>query len=220
MSKLNWQQIDTVLLDMDGTLLDLHFDNFFWQQYLPKRYADIHQQDENTSLSALISQFESQRGKLNWYCLDYWSKQLKLNIPQLKKEVQHMIQIRPHVEAFLKQLKQHHAAVILVTNAHQDSLNLKMANTGIDRWFDHIVVSHDFKTPKEQPEFWHRLNSAHPFNPNKTLLIDDTESVLQSARQHGIKHLLTLLQPDSKQSPRTQTQFPGILHFDEIMPND
>ena len=25
---INWQQIDTVFLDMDGTLLDLHFDNY------------------------------------------------------------------------------------------------------------------------------------------------------------------------------------------------
>ena len=26
---LAWDEIDTVLLDMDGTLLDLHFDNHF-----------------------------------------------------------------------------------------------------------------------------------------------------------------------------------------------
>ncbi|NLD01354.1 MAG: haloacid dehalogenase, partial [Gammaproteobacteria bacterium] len=40
MQQLPWAHIDTVLLDMDGTLLDLHFDNFFWLKYLPQCYAE------------------------------------------------------------------------------------------------------------------------------------------------------------------------------------
>ncbi len=215
---INWQQIETVLLDMDGTLLDLHFDNFFWLQHLPKRYAVIHQQDEETTRKTLTSRFENERGTLNWYCLDYWSEQLQLDIPALKREIDHMISIRPHVEEFLRQLKNSHHHVILVTNAHRKSLDLKMDKTGLTEMFDEVVVSHDFRTPKEQYQFWHQLNCSHPFDPKKTLLIDDTASVLHSAKRYGIKHLLTLLQPDSKQAKRQDTEFPGILHFDEIMP--
>jgi putative hydrolase of the HAD superfamily len=219
MSKIDWQSIDTVLLDMDGTLLDLHFDNYFWQQHLPQRYASIHGLCENASLEQLSAQFESERGSLNWYCLDYWSRQLELDIPALKLEIQHLIAIRPFVEQFLHWLQDNHKQVILVTNAHRDSLNLKMRHTGLERWFDHIVVSHDFRTPKEQQGFWHQLHIAHPFDPQRTLLVDDTESVLRSAQQYGIQHLLTLLQPDSKLAKRQHTEFPGILHFDEIMPS-
>ena len=32
---LNWSKIDTVLLDMDGTLLDLHYDSHFWLNVIP-----------------------------------------------------------------------------------------------------------------------------------------------------------------------------------------
>ena len=39
---LDWNNISTVLLDMDGTLLDLHFDNYFWQHHVPVRYAEKH----------------------------------------------------------------------------------------------------------------------------------------------------------------------------------
>ena len=39
---INWHDIDTVLLDLDGTLLDLHFDNYFWCQHLPLCYARRH----------------------------------------------------------------------------------------------------------------------------------------------------------------------------------
>ncbi len=215
---INWQEIETVLLDMDGTLLDLHFDNYFWLHHLPQRYAHIHRQDEETTRQQLTDRFERERGSLNWYCLDYWSEQLQLDIPALKREIQHMITIRPYVVEFLEQLKNSSQRVILVTNAHRQSLEIKMANTGLSSLFDDLVVSHDFLAPKEQAAFWQQLKITHPFNPEQTLLIDDTTSILHSAQQFGIKHLLTLLQPDSKQAKREQTEFPGILHFDEIMP--
>lgn len=215
---INWQDIETVLLDMDGTLLDLHFDNYFWMQHLPKRYAHIHQQDEQHIRRHLIARLERERGSLNWYCLDYWSEQLQLDIPALKREIQHMICIRPLVLEFLQQLRDSPKHVILVTNAHRQSLDIKMDNTGLGALFDELVVSHDFRAPKEQRAFWQQLKICHPFDPDKTLLIDDTISVLKSAQQFGIKHLLTLLQPDSQQAKREHTEFPGILHFDEIMP--
>ena len=215
---INWQQIHTVLLDMDGTLLDLHFDNYFWLHHLPQRYADIHQKDEANSRQQLAAQIEQARGTLNWYCLDYWSEQLQLDIPALKHEIQHLIAIRPHVEEFLQQLQRSDKQVILVTNAHRHSLDLKMKQTGLSSLFDEIVVSHDFRAPKEDRNFWKYMRSSHPFDPATTLLIDDTASVLESAQQYGIKHLLTLLQPDSKQAKRQDTLFPGIHHFDEIMP--
>ena len=215
---INWQAIDTILLDMDGTLLDLHFDNYFWLHHLPQRHATIHQQDEALSRQQLHERFERERGSLNWYCLDYWSKQLGLDVAALKHEVQHMIAIRPHVIEFLTQLKKSSRRVILVTNAHRQSLELKMAKTGLSSLFDELVVSHDYRVPKEQLSFWQQLQADHPFNPERTLLIDDTASILHTAQQFGIKHLLTLLQPDSQQAKREQTEFPGILHFDEIMP--
>jgi putative hydrolase of the HAD superfamily len=207
MTVIDWQQIDTVLLDMDGTLLDLHFDNHFWLEHLPQRYATIHGHDPDTIRAQLQQRLERERGTLNWYCLDYWCQQLDLDIPALKREIQHLIRIRPYVEEFLAQLKEGPQQVILVTNAHRHSLDIKLDNTGIDRWFDHIVVSHDFNAPKEQQAFWQQLQRQHPFDPEHCLLIDDTISVLQSAQQFGIRHLFQ------------HTEFAGILHFDEIMPS-
>ncbi|MEH6557909.1 MAG: GMP/IMP nucleotidase [Oceanicoccus sp.] len=215
---VNWEEIDTVLLDMDGTLLDLNFDNHFWQHHLPKRYAHIHQKDEQFSREHIQKLTQRIHGTLDWYCLDYWTEKLDLDIPALKREIQHMISIRPYVVEFLKQLKDSGKHIILVTNAHRQSLDIKMATTGLALLFDEIVVSHDFRAAKEQPEFWKQMRISHPFNPDKTLLIDDTASVLQSAQKFGIRYLLTLLQPDSQKPARELTEFPGILHFDEIMP--
>ena len=131
-----------------------------------------------------------------------------------------MISVRPYVEEFLGRLHRSPRRVLLVTNAHQKALELKLAHTRIGEWFDAIVVSHDLQVPKEDLQFWHRLHALHPFEPERTLLIDDTESVLDAAHRYGIAHLLTLLQPDSQLQKRLDTRFRGIHHFDEIMPEN
>lgn len=217
-SLIDWSNIDTVLLDMDGTLLDLYFDNHFWLEHLPRRYAEKHGVSAERARAHLFEAFAAQRGTLNWYCVDYWSRQLQLDIAELKREIKHLIAIRPHVQLFLQRLHRGPQQVWLVTNAHRKSLDIKMAHTGIERWFDRLICSHELAEPKESPEFWRRLQAHYPFDPARALFIDDTESVLKAAQDYGIRYLLTLLQPDSRQARRQQTEFPGILHFDEIMP--
>lgn len=216
---LDWNTIDTVLLDMDGTLLDLHFDNYFWLDHLPRVWGEREGLSHEAATSALQERIHSQRGTLNWYSIDYWSEQLGLDVPALKQELRHLIRLRPFALEFLQRLHASHREVILVTNAHRKTLDLKMAEVDITPWFDRLVVSHDLTYPKEDPQFWTRLQSLQAFDPARTLLIDDTESVLESARIYGIAHLLTLLQPDSQLQKRLDTRFPGIHHFDEIMPD-
>ncbi len=215
---IDWDLIDTVLLDMDGTLLDLNFDNHFWLEHLPRAYAAKHRLSEEDSIAHLSKTLHSDRGTLQWYCLDHWSEQLGMDIPSMKREVQHMIRLRPFALEFLTRLHASHRDVVMVTNAHRKALEIKMDNVDITNWFDRVVVSHDLKAPKEDQAFWHKLQALHPFDPARTLLIDDTESVLDSACEYGIAHLLTLLQPDSQRQKRIDTRFPGIHHFDEIMP--
>lgn len=213
---IDWSTIDTVLLDMDGTLLDLHFDNYFWLQHLPLRYAEHHGRPLEEVRNELVRRFEREQGTLNWYCLDYWTRELGLNIRQLKEEVQHLIAFRPHVQDFLAELQQSHHRLILVTNAHRQSLSLKLAMTGLDRYFDRLVSSHDFGLPKENPAFWAKLQELEPFDPQRTLVIDDSPSVLRAAREFGIRHILTILQPDSRGEPREIREFVGLDSFERI----
>ncbi len=217
---IDWSAIDTVLLDMDGTLLDLHFDNFFWQEHVPLRYAQLNALEEAQSLADLMQRFDAEQGSLRWYSLDYWSEQLQMDLPALKRELAHMVRARPFVEHFLQRLHASHRQVYLVTNAHPKTLAIKMEAVDLSPWFDEVVVSHDLDVPKEDLRFWQLLQERHPFDPQRTLLIDDTETVLQAAHEYGIAHLLTLLQPDSSLQKRLDTTFPGIHHFDEIMPEE
>lgn len=214
---INWDLIDTVMLDMDGTLLDLHFDNYFWLDHLPQRYAEIHGVDLASAQRKLSENISQHEGTLQWYCLEFWSKTLDVDIASLKAEVKHKIQIRPHVQDFLQRLRQHRKKLLLVTNAHPQSVSLKMDVTQIDRWLDIVVSSHEFNEPKESQLFWQQLQAREHFDPERTLFIDDTVRILDSAKKFGIKHLLGIHQPDSQQE-RRMAQYPAIHHFDEIMP--
>ncbi len=215
---IDWNQIDTVLLDMDGTLLDLHFDNYFWMTHLPKRYAETHGVDEQTAVDKLQAHIKAHEGTLNWYCLEFWSESLDLDIAALKEEVKHKIQIRPFVVEFLQALQSMDKRLVLFTNAHPQSVDLKMEVTAIDQWLHMVISSHEYQQPKEAIEFWEQLHLQEPFDPERTLFIDDTVRILDSARDFGIRHLLCLHQPDSQKEHRQINEYPAIHHFDEIMP--
>ena len=81
----DWSQIDTVCLDMDGTVLDLRFDNFFWLEEVPRHYAERHGLEAGTALAELQPRLDAVRGTLDWYCVDYWSRQLALDVVALKR---------------------------------------------------------------------------------------------------------------------------------------
>jgi len=215
---IDWQAIDTIFLDMDGTLLDLHFDNYFWLEHVPLRYAQLRGIDLEAAKEELATRYRAVEGTINWYCMDYWSRELELDIELLKHEVDHLIAVHPHVVEFLEQAHSHGKRLALVTNAHMKSLGLKMERTRLAHHFDQVISSHDFGVPKENPAFWGHLQRREPFDPQRTLFVDDSLSVLRSAQLYGIAWLLAILRPDPRQPLRQVTEFTAIHDFSEIMP--
>jgi len=215
---VNWEQVDTVLLDMDGTLLDLHFDNYFWREHVPLRYAEKHELSIENAKSTLYDRFRNMEGTMQWYCVDYWSEQLELDIAQLKAEVDHLIAIHPYVIDFLDATRQAGKMVALVTNAHQKSLMLKLDRTALHNHIEHVICSHEFGLPKEEIHFWDKLKQRLPFENQTTLLIDDSLAVLRSAKEYGIANLLAVHKPDSKNPPKDVEEFEAISSFQQIIP--
>jgi HAD superfamily hydrolase (TIGR01509 family) len=215
---LPWDAIQTVLLDMDGTLLDLHYDNYFWLKHVPVRYAEKHRLSLADSHRELGERYASVAGTIQWYCVDYWSAELGLDIERLKQEVAHLIAVHPQVVPFLEQVRVQGKRVVLVTNAHHKSLALKMGKTGLSNYFDTLISAHTLGLPKEHPAFWDKLQSLETYDRQHTLLIDDSLPVLRSARGYGIAHLLAIYQPDTRQPRKEVEEFAAIENFEQIMP--
>ena len=215
---VDWTQIESVFLDMDGTLLDLHFDNHFWMEHVPLRFAERHGLTTEAARTHLLPRFRAMEGSLQWYCLDHWARELDMDILALKREVGHLIQVLPYVEEFLNKVRSAGKRMLLVTNAHSDALALKMQKTQLESYFDAIVSSHSFGVPKETPGFWQSLREVEDFEPAHSLLLDDSLPVLRAARDYGIGNIIAMRRPDSRQPPRDIEEFPSVETLAELMP--
>jgi putative hydrolase of the HAD superfamily len=215
---IDWNDVDTVLFDMDGTLLDLHYDNYFWHEYLPARWGALHGLGADAARAALLPRLAERKGTLSWYCLDYWSAELGVDIMELKAGIEHLIRLRPDAEELLQHVRALGKRRMLVTNAHQKLLDVKLRRTGIGVHFDVIVSAHGLGAPKEDLAFWHALQARAAFDPDRTLLLDDNVDVLRAAARYGVRHLLAIEQPDSRAPPQPAPGFQSVASFSALLP--
>lgn len=215
---LDWDAIDSVFLDMDGTLLDLYFDNHFWLEHVPKRYAEKMGLSLNEAKDHLMPRYRRIQGTLDWYCVDHWSRELGLDIALLKAEVEHLIAVHPFVIDFLDALAARGKRRVLVTNAHQKSIALKMERTRLHGHLERVISAHDLALAKESPGFWERVQRVEPFDPARTLFVDDNLDVLRAARAFGFRWLLAITEPDSSKPAHAIDEFLALSSFKPLLP--
>ena len=217
---IDWQEIDTVLLDLDGTLLDLNFDLHFWIEYLPSVYAEKHDISHQEAKDTIMPMLKAEMGKLSWYCLDYWQAKFELDIVKLKLNISHLIQVFPHVKDFLVEARANNKKLILATNAHLKTIKLKMSIVQLEGYFDGIISSHDYGFAKQEQRFWEQLSVELNLNKKRTIFFDDSLDVLNSAKQFDIKHIIAISKPSSKIESKAVPGFTNIVDFSEILPID
>ena len=217
---IDWNQIDEILLDLDGTLLDLNFDLHFWLEYLPIIYSEKHKVRIEDAKNILLKMLDAEIGTLNWYCLDFWNNKLDLDIVQLKRNVSHLIQVHPNVDEFLTQIKLMNKKIYLVTNAHRETIKLKMQATKIEHYFDNIISSHDFGFAKQQQHFWHELTRNIGLKKERAIFFDDSQDVLNAARKYNIRQIIAISKPSSKLAAKEVSGFINIENFSQVMPID
>jgi putative hydrolase of the HAD superfamily len=214
----DWDRIETVCLDMDGTVLDLHFDNLFWLDLLPRRWAAARGLSLAEAARQLKPRFEAKRGTLEWYCVDHWSEELEFDIAALKHELREEIRYLPGAVDFLDRVRARGKRLLLTTNAHPISLAIKNGQTDLARHFDELVSSHEFGAPKESREFWIRLERTHGVSPGSTLFVDDSAAVIAAARAAGVAFIYQVLQPDSTLPPHGRVDgYDGVLRLGDLL---
>ncbi len=216
-TKIPMNEIKYVLLDMDGTLLDKYFDDYFWEHLLPEKFAEKKNISFGRAKEELLKKYKAHEGTLNWTDIDFWSGEVEIDIPALKEQIKHLIEVHPHVEDFLKMLRHRKKKVFLVTNAHYKVLDIKLKKTEIGKYFDEAITSFELGYPKEMPEFWEKAQRRLGFEKEKSLFIDDTKAVLRTAKKFGIKYILYKAYSSSKAEKGTSREFPLIHDFRELM---
>ena len=219
LKKALWTEVRYVLLDMDGTLLDKYFDDYFWEHLVPEKYAEKHNITFGRAREELLKKYKAHERTLNWTDIDFWSQELDLDIPALKEQIRHLIEVHPHVEDFLRELNAAGKKVFLVTNAHYKTLKIKLRKTRIGGYFHRAVTSFEMGYPKEDVRFWQRTEKVLGFKKERSFFVDDSEEILKTAREFGIKYVVLKTRANSKEEEEACTEeFPVVRDFKELLP--
>jgi len=214
------KDVDLVLLDMDGTLLDLHYDSYFWLEYVPQQYALNHKQPIQEAKHHVYAQYKKVFGTLRWYCYDYWSSILGLDIHQLQHENKHKIQWREDTLWFLKKLKDLNKKIVILTNAHPSGIALKNEQTQLLSHVDLVISSHEIGVEKESQTFWKLVKEKLNADFSRAMFLDDSEKILVAAKEAGVGYLVGINKPDSEKPARLMQEFSSICLFKELFNND
>ncbi|MGL5385070.1 MAG: GMP/IMP nucleotidase [Enterobacterales bacterium] len=216
--EFDWHDIDTVLLDMDGTLLDLEFDSHFWLKLVPQALSEQRSIPFDVASKIINDEYLAVQHTMNWYCFDYWCERLDLDIYQMTSEVGNRARLREDTQPFLQALRDAGQRTILLTNAHPHSLAVKVEHTGLDRHLDLLLSTHTFGYPKEDQRLWQAVQQQTGFDPQRTLFVDDGEPILDAARKFGIRYCLGVQNPDSSMASKTFQRYPSMNDYRQLIP--
>ncbi len=216
--KILWDAIDFVLLDLDGTLLDKHFDDYFWEEHIPEQYAKLMQISIDDAKAEIYAEYKVQEGKLVWTDIDHWSNRFGMDIPALKESVSHRVAVHEGVFPFLEFLKCAGKKAALLTNAHAKAVEIKLAKIPLRPYLQKIVSASDVGFPKEVRGYWEAAEKIVGFDKEHSLFVDDNEEVLLMAERFGIKHLVYKSYASSKIDREDSDRFVSIRNFREIVP--
>lgn len=207
--------IQTLLLDLDGTLLDLAFDTHFWLEVVPEYYGAARGLPADQALQQeILPRLRAAEGTLNWYCLDHWSRVLELDLSAIKSQHDDRIAWLPGAQDFLRRQRAAGRRLVLATNSHPETLRIKDEKVGIRPYLDEMYSSHAFGAPKEHPEFWERFRAVENYDPERSAFIDDNPLVLKAARAAGIACVIAVTYPDSSRPPREPPA--GFVHVSAV----
>jgi HAD superfamily hydrolase (TIGR01509 family) len=204
------------MLDMDGTILDLAYDNYMWLTHVPGHWAEQNDMSLDEARHYLLQKFGAAQGDLRWYCLDHWSEHLGLDVHQLHRDNHHMIDFLPGAKAFLERMREANVRLLLVTNSHQFTLDLKDEVTGLVEYFDGVHTSHEYGYAKEHQSFWHALQEDAGFDPETTMFVDDSHPVLHSAATYGVRHTVAISRPDTSRPAKESEEFVSVEGISEL----
>ena len=187
------KDIDCMLVDMDGVILDNTYDNNFWQNQIPGVISKNKNISFEDAKRLAVQIFNYKKNTKDWYDVDYWSNMLNVDIEAEKRSSISFdrIQLYEGVTKTLNKLKDNFR-LILITNAHRKTLNIKLEKYDLNPYFENMICAHELHYVKENIQLWYMLKSRFKLDYTKTLLIEDTINNIKVGLSAGISQAVYL----------------------------
>jgi putative hydrolase of the HAD superfamily len=187
------KDIDCMLVDMDGVILDNTYDNNFWQNQIPGVISKNKNISFEDAKRLAVQIFNYKKNTKDWYDVDYWSNMLNVDIEAEKRSSISFdrIQLYEGVTKTLNKLKDNFR-LILITNAHRKTLNIKLEKYDLSPYFENMICAHELHYVKENIQLWYMLKSRFKLDYTKTLLIEDTINNIKVGLSAGISQAVYL----------------------------
>ena len=188
MVKLN--STTAILSDLDGVILDQHYDRKFWQSWLPEHVANQTNQSIEKIQIEIQLKIDGQKGTLNWYDLNYWDDLLDVDCMEIIKEQEEKPSFLEGSLEALQELSTLKNPKHILTNGDPRLQEYKAEARNFLQFFDSIFYSMHAGYPKEKKEFWtlarHNLN----LDFEDSIFIDDDFKVVTIAVKAGVKRVI------------------------------
>ncbi|MCH1416878.1 MAG: HAD-IA family hydrolase [Gammaproteobacteria bacterium] len=187
------KDIECMLVDMDGVILDNTYDNNFWQNQIPGVISKNKNISFEDAKRLAVQIFNYKKNTKDWYDVDYWSNMLNVDIEAEKRSSISFdrIQLYEGVTKTLNKLKDNFR-LILITNAHRKTLNIKLEKYDLSPYFENMICAHELHYVKENIQLWYMLKSRFKLDYTKTLLIEDTINNIKVGLSAGISQAVYL----------------------------
>ena len=193
--------IDTVIFDMDGTLIDTEkYYRIFW----PKALAEFgyHMTDEQAlSMRSLGRPFAVAHLKeMFGEELDYYAvrdKRKELMEVCLDKEG---IELKPGAVELLTWLKEHQIRAAIATATDMERTSKYLAKLGLREYFDEIISATMVKEGKPSPDIYLYACKQLGRKPQECIAVEDSLNGVLSAYRAGCKVVMVTdqTQPDEE----------------------
>tara|TARA_B100000949_G_scaffold230528_1_gene241181 strand:+ start:1041 stop:1685 length:645 start_codon:yes stop_codon:yes gene_type:complete len=201
--------IKNFLIDLDGVILDLKYDSFFWKEHIPKIYSKLHKISYKEAQTITKQIFNYKKKTMDWYDINYWSNMLSFDVNKEKENNMERIALINGSKNFLEDLIRHDKNLYLITNAHPKTLQIKLKKYNIRKYFKSIICSHELNYIKEETQFWYILKNKLNIRFEDSVLIEDSLDNLMAAQSAGLKNLVYV----SKKSPQSRIIKPVTIEY-------
>lgn len=181
------EQIQAVIFDLDGTLVDSmwmwkEIDIEFLSRYHYECPEDLQQKIEGMSFSETAAYFKK-RFSLTLSIDEIKAIWIQMSIDKYKNEVP----LKPGVRAFLEYLQECGFKLGIATSNGREMVDAVLSSLNVEQYFHRVTTACEVAAGKPAPDIYLKVAAELEVEPQHCLVFEDVPAGIMAGRRAGMK---------------------------------